>query len=53
MIGANYPYTDFSVNANGTLILLENARLKSPGAAFIFCSTNKVVWRQSKPIAPD
>ena len=39
---ANDPYTDFSVNANGTLILLENARLKSPGAVFIFCSTNKV-----------
>jgi CDP-paratose 2-epimerase len=36
------PYTDFTVNANGTLALLENTRLGSPDAAFIFCSTNKV-----------
>lgn len=36
------PYTDFTVNANGTLILLENTRQHSLDAVFIFCSTNKV-----------
>jgi CDP-paratose 2-epimerase len=39
---ANDPYTDFSVNANGTLVLLENTRQHCPEAIFIFCSTNKV-----------
>jgi len=39
---ARDPYTDFTVNANGTLVLLENARQISPEAVFIFCSTNKV-----------
>lgn len=39
---ARDPYTDFSVNANGTLVLLENARQLCPDAVFIFCSTNKV-----------
>ncbi|TFI54879.1 NAD-dependent epimerase/dehydratase family protein [Mastigocladus laminosus UU774] len=39
---ANEPYTDFTVNANGTLVLLENTRQISPNAVFIFCSTNKV-----------
>ena len=39
---ARDPYTDFTVNANGTLVLLENTRLRSPNAVFIFCSTNKV-----------
>lgn len=39
---ASDPYTDFSVNANGTLILLENTRQICPNAVFIFCSTNKV-----------
>jgi CDP-paratose 2-epimerase len=39
---AREPYTDFSVNANGTLVLLENTRQLCPGAVFIFCSTNKV-----------
>ncbi|MBR9699249.1 NAD-dependent epimerase/dehydratase family protein [Candidatus Woesearchaeota archaeon] len=39
---AKEPLTDFTVNANGTLVLLENFRLHSPDAAFIFCSTNKV-----------
>jgi CDP-paratose 2-epimerase len=33
---------DFSVNANGTLVLLENFRKYSPDATFIFTSTNKV-----------
>ena len=36
------PFTDFTVNANGTLVLLENFRLYCPKAVFIFTSTNKV-----------
>jgi CDP-paratose 2-epimerase len=39
---AREPQTDFTVNANGTLNLLEAARLHAPTAVFIFCSTNKV-----------
>lgn len=39
---ANEPLTDFSINATGTLLLLENARRHCPGASFIFTSTNKV-----------
>jgi CDP-paratose 2-epimerase len=39
---ASDPQTDFSVNANGTLNLLESTRRHSPSATFIFCSTNKV-----------
>lgn len=39
---ANEPYTDFTVNANGTLNLLEMCRLTCPKATFIFTSTNKV-----------
>ncbi|MBF0440633.1 MAG: NAD-dependent epimerase/dehydratase family protein [Oligoflexales bacterium] len=39
---AKEPYTDFSVNANGTLVMLENTRKYSPEATFIFTSTNKV-----------
>jgi CDP-paratose 2-epimerase len=39
---AREPYTDFDVNAVGTLNVLENARHHCPGAAFIHCSTNKV-----------
>lgn len=39
---ASDPYTDFTVNANGTLVLLENTRQVCPEAIFIFCSTNKV-----------
>jgi CDP-paratose 2-epimerase len=39
---AKDPYMDFSVNANGTLVLLENTRQHCPKAVFIFCSTNKV-----------
>lgn len=39
---ASDPYTDFTVNANGTLVLLENTRQLCPEAVFIFCSTNKV-----------
>lgn len=36
------PLTDFSINAVGTLLLLENFRRFCPNAAFIFTSTNKV-----------
>src|ERR1051325_2676273 len=36
------PFTDFSINANGTLNLLESTRQHCPEAAFIFTSTNKV-----------
>lgn len=39
---AKEPLTDFSINANGTLILLENFRKNSPDGVFIFTSTNKV-----------
>lgn len=39
---AKEPLTDFSVNATGTLILLEAARKYCPEAPFIFTSTNKV-----------
>jgi CDP-paratose 2-epimerase len=39
---AREPHTDFSVNAVGTLNLLEAARQHCPEAVFIFTSTNKV-----------
>ena len=39
---ARDPFTDFTVNANGTLILLEMTRKYCPDAVFIFTSTNKV-----------
>jgi CDP-paratose 2-epimerase len=39
---AKDPHTDFTVNANGTLTLLEAARQHCPKASFIFTSTNKV-----------
>jgi CDP-paratose 2-epimerase len=39
---ARDPFTDFTVNANGTLVMLENARRFTPNAVFIFTSTNKV-----------
>jgi CDP-paratose 2-epimerase len=39
---ARDPETDFTVNANGTLNLLEAARESCPEAPFIFTSTNKV-----------
>jgi CDP-paratose 2-epimerase len=39
---AKEPQTDFTVNANGTLNLLEAARKHCPDAPFVFCSTNKV-----------
>lgn len=39
---ANEPLTDFSVNATGTMNLLELCRLNCPEAVFVFTSTNKV-----------
>lgn len=39
---AKEPLTDFTVNANGTLVMLENMRLHCSDAVFIFTSTNKV-----------
>ncbi len=39
---AREPFTDFSVNADGTLNLLEATRQFCPKATFIFTSTNKV-----------
>jgi CDP-paratose 2-epimerase len=39
---ARDPFADFSINANGTLGLLEMTRKFCPEAVFIFTSTNKV-----------
>jgi CDP-paratose 2-epimerase len=39
---AKEPFTDFTVNANGTLVMLEATRQFCPEATFIFTSTNKV-----------
>ena len=39
---ARDPFKDFTVNANGTLVLLEMTRKYVPEAVFIFTSTNKV-----------
>jgi CDP-paratose 2-epimerase len=43
---AGDPVTDFTVNANGTLVLLEAVRRLSPDAVFIYVSTNKVYGDQ-------
>lgn len=39
---AREPHTDFTINANGTLNLLEATRQHAPKAVFLFTSTNKV-----------
>jgi CDP-paratose 2-epimerase len=39
---AGDPQTDFTVNANGTLNLLQAVREHTPAATFVFTSTNKV-----------
>ena len=39
---ASDPMTDFTVNANGTLVMLESMKRHCPEAVFIFTSTNKV-----------
>jgi len=41
-LAAKEPFTDFTVNAHGTLVLLEMTRKYCPKAVFIFTSTNKV-----------
>ncbi len=43
---ARDPVMDFTVNANGTLVLLEMTRQYCPEAVFIFTSTNKVYGDQ-------
>ena len=40
--GTKYPFLDFSINATGTLNLLELTKKHSPDSVFIFMSTNKV-----------
>ena len=39
---AREPMTDFSINATGTLVMLEATRRFAPNAVFILTSTNKV-----------
>jgi len=39
---AREPFTDFDINAGGTMNVLETARRHCPDAPFIFTSTNKV-----------
>lgn len=39
---ASDPQTDFTINANGTLNLLEAARHHAPDATFVYLSTNKL-----------
>jgi CDP-paratose 2-epimerase len=39
---AQHPLEDFDINARGTLLLLELARLNCPESPFIFVSSNKV-----------
>jgi CDP-paratose 2-epimerase len=39
---AGDPHADFTINANGTLNLLQAARDHAPDATFVFTSTNKV-----------
>jgi CDP-paratose 2-epimerase len=39
---ARDPFADFSINATGTLVMLELCRKHCPEAPFIFTSTNKV-----------
>jgi CDP-paratose 2-epimerase len=43
---AREPFTDFDINAVGTLNVLEATRLHAPEATFIFTSTNKVYGDQ-------
>jgi CDP-paratose 2-epimerase len=39
---AREPFTDFDINAGGTLAVLEATRQHAPEAVFVFTSTNKV-----------
>ncbi|OIO39521.1 MAG: nucleoside-diphosphate sugar epimerase, partial [Candidatus Omnitrophica bacterium CG1_02_49_10] len=42
LLSVRMPKEDFSINAFGTLNVLECVRQRSPKAVFIYCSTNKV-----------
>ena len=42
LLSVRVPREDFSINAYGTLNVLECTRQVSPKAAFIYCSTNKI-----------
>ena len=48
---AREPYTDFEVNAYGTLVMLENLRNHAPQSTFIFTSTNKVYGDRPNELA--
>ncbi len=48
---AREPFTDWDVNANGTLNILEAFRQYSPKATFIFTSTNKVYGDNPNKVA--
>jgi CDP-paratose 2-epimerase len=48
---AREPFTDFDINAVGTLNLLEATRLYAPEAVFIFTSTNKVYGDRPNTLA--
>ncbi len=48
---ASDPHTDFTVNANGTLNLLEATRRSCPDATFAFISTNKVYGDRPNDLA--
>ena len=41
-LSVKIPKEDFSINAYGTLNVLEQTRQVSPKAAFLYCSTNKI-----------
>jgi len=47
----DFPLIDFSVNATGTLVLLEATRNHCPHAPFVFLSTNKVYGDSPNHIA--
>ena len=42
---ANEPFTDFTINANGTLNLLEFTRQFCPGSGFYFHFDQQSLWR--------
>lgn len=48
---ARDPLTDFAINSNGTLNLLEATRRYAVGAAFVFLSTNKVYGDQPNDLS--
>ena len=49
---AKDPHTDFSVNANGTLVMLEATRKHCPEAVFIYHLHEQGLRRQSEQSAP-